>query len=189
MDNHYVPNLTFGPPLAAALKKSAPDDFLDVHLMTEPVDSLVVPFADAGADMISFHPEATRHIDRTVSLIRDCGAMAGLAFNPATPLSYLRYVIAKADLVLVMTVNPGFGGQAFIGAMEGKIAEARKMLDEAKSKARLQVDGGINPQTAKIAAAAGADTFVVGSALFHGGDYAKTIAEINAAIDKGRDTK
>ena len=171
MDNHYVPNLTFGPPVAAAVRphcaradgEPVP---LDVHLMVEPVDALVGPFAEAGADLISFHPEATRHVDRTLGLIREAGCRAGLVFNPATPLDALRWTIDKVDLVLLMSVNPGFGGQSFIDSTYRKLEAARKLIDATGRDIRLEVDGGIKVDNVRAAADAGADTFVAGSAIF-----------------------
>ena len=174
MDGHYVPNLTIGPPVLASLRKvtTAP---IDVHLMVEPVDALVEMFAAAGANLISFHPEASRHVDRTIELIRSKGCQAGLVLNPATPLSVLDWVLPKLDLVLLMTVNPGFGGQAFIEAMIPKVAATRRLIDESGRDIRLQIDGGVSAKNIGRIAKAGADTFVAGSAIFGSTDYAATI--------------
>jgi ribulose-phosphate 3-epimerase len=171
MDNHFVPNLTLGPMVAAALKPycTRPDGrhaALDVHLMVQPVDTLVEAFAGAGADVISFHPEASTHVDRTLGLIRAAGCRAGLAFNPATSLETLEHVLDKVDLVLIMSVNPGFGGQSFLDSALRKIERVRKLVDAAGRDIRLQVDGGIKVQNIRRVAAAGADTFVAGSAIF-----------------------
>jgi len=181
MDNHYVPNLTVGPLVCAALRPhvSVP---LDVHLMVSPVDRLVVDFAKAGASIISFHPEATDHVDRTLSLIREQGCKAGLAFNPATPLAWLDHTLEKLDLVLVMSVNPGFGGQQFIPSVLPKIAEARRRIAETGRDIWLEVDGGIKVENIGAVAAAGADTFVAGSAIFGAKDYAATIREMRARL-------
>ena len=181
MDNHYVPNLTVGPLVCAALRPHVRLP-LDVHLMTSPVDSLVPQFAKAGADIISFHPEASEHIDRTLSLIKEHGCKAGLVFNPATPLSYLDYTLGKLDLVLLMSVNPGFGGQQFIPAVLPKIAEARRRIAAAGRDIWLEVDGGIKADNIAEVARAGADTFVAGSAIFGAGDYAATIREMRARL-------
>ena len=180
MDNHYVPNLTIGPAVAQAVKPhcrradgaAVP---LDVHLMVQPVDALAQAFADAGADLISFHPEASAHVDRTLQLIRDSGCGAGLVFNPATPLDVLDWVIDKLDLVLVMSVNPGFGGQAFIDSALRKIERARRLIDASGRDIRLEVDGGIKVDNIRRAADAGADTFVAGSAIFGKPDYRAVI--------------
>ena len=182
MDNHYAPNLTVGPPVLRSLARALPDAFWDVHLMTEPVDNLVAPFAAAGAKSVSFHPEAVRHIDRVIDSIRDAGLAAGLALNPATPLSVLDYTLDKLDTVLLMTVNPGFGGQPFIPAMIEKISAARRLLDSRQSRARLQVDGGITPAVAAACAAAGADTFVAGSAIFAAVDRQESTHALLRAI-------
>ena len=181
MDNHYVPNLTVGPLVCAALRPHVKLP-LDVHLMTAPVDSLVPQFAKAGADIISFHPEASEHIDRTLSLIKEHGCKAGLVFNPATPLSYLDYTLGKLDLVLLMSVNPGFGGQQFIPAVLPKIAEARRRIAAAGRDIWLEVDGGIKADNIAEVARAGADTFVAGSAIFGARDYAATIREMRARL-------
>ncbi|BBF22455.1 ribulose-phosphate 3-epimerase [Sutterella megalosphaeroides] len=188
MDNHYVPNLTVGPQVLKAIRPwtTAP---IDVHLMVEPVDALVPAFIKAGADIITFHCEASRHIDRTLQLIRDGGAKAGLVFNPATPLSYLDYVLDRVDVVLLMSVNPGFGGQSFISSTLEKAARVKEMLDryEAESGRRiaLEIDGGIKPENIAAAAAAGVDTFVAGSAVFGAGHidgYRDVIARMRAAV-------
>jgi len=180
MDNHYVPNLTIGPAVAAAIKphcvtpdgKAVP---LDVHLMVQPVDELAMAFANAGADLITFHPDAERHVDRTLQLIRDAGCQAGLVFNPATPLDVLEWVIDKVDIVLIMGVNPGFGGQSFIESTYRKIEAARKIIDATGRDIRLEVDGGIKIDNIARVAAAGADTFVAGSAIFNTPDYREVI--------------
>lgn len=188
MDNHYVPNLTVGPQVLKAIRPwtTAP---IDVHLMVEPVDALVPAFVKAGADIITFHCEASRHIDRTLQLIRDGGAKAGLVFNPATPISYLDYVLERIDVVLLMSVNPGFGGQSFIASTLDKAARVKEMLDryEAESGRRiaLEIDGGIKPENIAVAAAAGVDTFVAGSAVFGAGGidgYRDVIARMRAAV-------
>ena len=180
MDNHFVPNLTIGPAVAAALKPYCvrPEGrraLLDVHLMVQPVDALIGPFAAAGADLISFHPEASQHIDRTLQLIRAAGCQAGLALNPATPLATLEYVLDRLDLVLVMSVNPGFAGQSFIDGALRKIERARALIDASGRDIRLEVDGGIKMQNIGRVAAAGADTFVAGSAIFGCADYQAVI--------------
>ena len=187
MDNHYVPNLTVGPMVCKALRPHAltPEGRpvpIDVHLMVEPVDALAQAFADAGADVISFHPEASAHVDRTLQLIRDAGCRAGLAFNPATPLDVLEWVIDKVDLVLVMSVNPGFGGQSFIPAALRKIERARQLIDASGRDIRLEVDGGIKVDNIRAVADAGADTFVAGSAIFGRPDYRAVIVEMRAAL-------
>lgn len=166
MDNHYVPNLTIGPMICEALRKHGVTAPIDVHLMVSPVDQMISSFIDAGADMITFHPEASQHIDRSLQLIRDGGCKAGLVFNPATPLSYLDYVMDKIDMVLLMSVNPGFGGQAFIPATLDKLREARARIDASGREIRLEVDGGVKVDNIAEVAAAGADTFVAGSAIF-----------------------
>ena len=186
MDNHYVPNLTIGPLVCEALRKAGIDAPIDVHLMISPVDQLVPEFAKAGASYISFHPEATQHVDRTIQLIRDSGCKPGLVFNPATPLNWLDYVIDKIDLVLLMSVNPGFGGQKFIPQALPKLAEARARIDAAKRDIRLEIDGGVKVDNAAEIARAGADTFVSGSAIFGSADYAATIKSMRAQIDVGR---
>jgi ribulose-phosphate 3-epimerase len=185
MDNHYVPNLTIGPLVCEALRKAGVDAPIDVHLMISPVDQLVPEFAKAGASYISFHPEATQHVDRTIQLIRDSGCKPGLVFNPATPLNWLDYVIDKIDLILVMSVNPGFGGQKFIPQALHKLAEARARIDAAKRDIRLEIDGGVKVDNAAEIAKAGADTFVSGSAIFGSASYANTIASMRAQIEIG----
>src|SRR5213083_718968 len=181
MDNHYVPNLTVGPLVCEALKPvcSVP---IDVHLMVKPVDRIVPDFAKAGASTISFHPEATDHIDRTISLIHDNGCQAGLVFNPATPLAYLDYLIDKIDLILIMSVNPGFGGQSFIAQALTKIRDARLRIVASGREIRLEVDGGVKLDNIGAIAKAGADTFVAGTAIFGSPNYAQTIAAMRAAV-------
>ena len=174
MDNHYVPNLTVGPLVCAAIRPHVQVP-IDVHLMVKPVDRIIPDFIEAGANYLTFHPEASEHIDRTINLIRDQGCKAGLAFNPATPLHYLDYVLHKLDLILIMSVNPGFGGQTFIAESLKKIARVRTMIDNSGHDIRLQVDGGINAETIAAAAHAGADTFVAGSAIFKSENYQATI--------------
>ncbi|MFK8082155.1 MAG: ribulose-phosphate 3-epimerase [Granulosicoccus sp.] len=187
MDNHYVPNLTIGPAVAAAIKPycvtadgaSVP---LDVHLMVQPVDELAVAFAKAGADLITFHPDAERHVDRTLQLIRDQGCQAGLVFNPAMPLDVLEWVIDKVDIILLMSVNPGFGGQGFIDSTYRKIERVRKLIDATGRDIRLEVDGGIKVENIARVAAAGADTFVAGSAIFNEPDYAHVIGQMRGNL-------
>ena len=168
MDNHYVPNLTIGPLVCEALRKHGVKAPIDVHLMVKPVDRIIPDFADAGASYITFHPEASDHIDRSLSLIRDHGCSAGLVFNPATSLGYLDYVIDKVDMVLLMSVNPGFGGQSFIPAALDKLREARRIIDASGREIRLEIDGGVKVENIAEIAAAGADTFVAGSGIFGG---------------------
>ena len=182
MDNHYVPNLTIGPLVCEALRKHGVTAPIDVHLMVKPVDRIVPDFAKAGASVISFHPEASEHVDRTIQLIKDSGCQAGLVFNPATPLSYLDYVLDKLDLVLIMSVNPGFGGQSFITSALDKLRRVREMIDASGRPIRLEVDGGVKPANIAEIARAGADTFVAGSAVFGENDYAAVIARMQAAI-------
>lgn len=182
MDNHYVPNLTFGPAIAEALRKYGIQAPLDVHLMVEPVDELAQSFAKAGATLISFHPEATRHIDRSLQAIKAAGCQAGLVFNPATPLDCLKYVLDKVDLVLLMSVNPGFGGQSFLPSALNKLREARALIDASGREIRLEIDGGVKIDNIREIAAAGADTFVAGSAIFGKPDYAATIAAMKREI-------
>jgi len=181
MDNHYVPNLTVGPLVCAALRPHV-ELPLDVHLMVEPVDELVPAFAKAGANIITFHPEASRHVDRTIAVIRDQGCKAGLVLNPATPLAWLDHTLEKLDVVLLMSVNPGFGGQQFIGAVLPKIAEVRKRIDACGKPIWLEVDGGIKGDNIAEVARAGADTFVAGSAVFGSKDYAATIADMRRRL-------
>jgi len=169
MDNHYVPNLTIGPLVCEALRKHGVTAPIDVHLMVKPVDRIVPDFAKAGATYITFHPEASEHVDRTLQLIRDCGCKSGLVFNPATPLSYLEYVMDKIDMVLLMSVNPGFGGQSFIPSALDKLRAARKLIDASGRDIRLEIDGGVKASNIAEIKAAGADTFVAGSAIFSAG--------------------
>jgi ribulose-phosphate 3-epimerase len=187
MDNHYVPNLTFGPMVCQALRPHAvrpdgPKVPIDVHLMVQPVDALATAFAQAGADLISFHPEASAHVDRTLQLIRAEGCQAGLAFNPATPLDVLDWVIDKVDLILVMSVNPGFGGQGFIDSALRKVERARRLIDASGRDIRLEVDGGIKVDNIRRVADAGADTFVAGSAIFGQPDYRAVIAAMRERL-------
>ena len=182
MDNHYVPNLTIGPLICKALRTYGVSAPIDVHLMVEPVDRIVPDFAAAGATTISFHPEATLHVDRTIQLIRDCGCKAGMVFNPATSLDYLDYVLDKLDIVLIMSVNPGFGGQSFIPTALDKLRLARARIDASGRAIRLEIDGGVNPDNIAEIARAGADTFVAGSAIFGDKDYRAVIARMQAAI-------
>jgi len=184
MDNHFVPNLTIGPLICEALRKHGIEEPIDVHLMVEPVDRIIPDFAKAGATYITFHPEASRHIDRSLGLIRDEGCKAGLVFNPATPLSWLDHVVDKVDMVLLMSVNPGFGGQKFIPSALDKLREARQMINASGREIRLEIDGGVKVDNIGEIAAAGADTFVAGSAIFGSGDYAATIAAMQAEIEK-----
>ena len=181
MDNHYVPNLSAGPLVCAAIRPhvSIP---IDVHLMVRPVDRIIPEFARAGANLITFHPEASDHVDRTIGLIRESGCKAGLVFNPATPLSYLDHTLASLDLVLLMSVNPGFGGQQFIAAVLPKIAEARRRIQASGRDVWLEVDGGVKPDNIAQIARAGADTFVAGSAVFGSSDYAATIRDLRARL-------
>ena len=189
MDNHYVPNLTVGPLVCAALRPHVKIP-IDVHLMVKPVDRLVTDFAKAGANLITFHPEASEHVDRTLALIKEHGCKAGLVFNPATPLGFLDHTLDKLDLVLLMSVNPGFGGQSFIRSVLPKIAEARKRIDQATKGAKreiwLEVDGGVKTGNIAEIAAAGADTFVAGSAIFGAKDYAGTIRDMRTRLSAVR---
>jgi len=184
MDNHYVPNLTIGPLVCEALRKHGVTAPLDVHLMVKPVDRIIPDFAKAGATYITFHPESSEHIDRSLQLIRDCGCKSGLVFNPATPLEYLDYVMDKVDMILLMSVNPGFGGQSFISAALNKLREARKRIDASGRPIRLEIDGGVKIDNIKAIAEAGADTFVAGSAIFNTPDYKATIAAMRAELAK-----
>jgi len=184
MDNHYVPNLTIGPLVCEALRKHGVKAPIDVHLMVKPVDRIVPDFAAAGATFISFHPEATEHVDRTLQLIREHGCKSGLVFNPATPLDWLDHVLDKVDLVLLMSVNPGFGGQQFIESVLPKIAAVRALIDRSGLPVRLEVDGGVKVANIGRIAAAGADTFVAGSAIFGASDYAATIAAMRREVAK-----
>jgi ribulose-phosphate 3-epimerase len=182
MDNHYVPNLTIGPMVCKALRDFGVTAPIDVHLMVKPVDRIVPDFAKAGASLISFHPEASDHVDRTIALIKESGCQAGLVFNPATPLNWLDHVLDKLELVLIMSVNPGFGGQSFIPGVLDKIRALRERIDASGRTIRLEVDGGVKTGNIGAIAAAGADTFVAGSAIFGSSDYAATIAAMHAAI-------
>ena len=184
MDNHYVPNLTIGPLVCAALRKHGVKAPIDVHLMVDPVDRIVPDFAKAGANIISFHPEASDHVDRTIALIKDQGCKAGLVFNPATPLSHLDHVIDKLDLVLIMSVNPGFGGQKFISQALKKLAAVRARIDATGRDIWLEVDGGVKVENIAEIARAGADTFVAGSAIFGTKDYKATVAAMRAELAK-----
>ena len=184
MDNHYVPNLTIGPLVCEALRKHGVTAPIDVHLMVKPVDRIVPDFAKAGATYISFHPEASDHVDRTIQLIRSLGCKPGLVFNPATPLSYLDYTLDQLDLVLIMSVNPGFGGQSFIPSALDKLARVREMIDRSGRDVRLEIDGGVKPDNIGEIAAAGADTFVAGSAIFGKPDYAGIVRAMKDAVDK-----
>ncbi|MDH3336702.1 MAG: ribulose-phosphate 3-epimerase [Gammaproteobacteria bacterium] len=184
MDNHFVPNLTIGPLICEALRTHGIEAPIDVHLMVEPVDRIIPDFAKAGANYITFHPEASRHIDRSLALIREQGCKAGLVFNPATPLACLNHVIDKVDMVLIMSVNPGFGGQEFIPSALDKLREVRGIIDDSGRAIRLEIDGGVKVSNIGEIAAAGADTFVAGSAIFGSDDYVATIAAMKAAIDK-----
>ncbi|MGN2392758.1 ribulose-phosphate 3-epimerase [Pelomicrobium sp. G1] len=185
MDNHYVPNLTIGPLVCEAIRPltEAP---IDVHLMVKPVDRIVPDFAKAGANIISFHPEASEHVDRTIGLIHDCGCKAGLVFNPATPLHYLDWTLGKLDLVLIMSVNPGFGGQKFIPTALEKLREVRRRIDASGRDIWLEVDGGVKVDNIAEIARAGADTFVAGSAIYGTKDYKATIAAMRAELEKAR---
>lgn len=186
MDNHYVPNLTIGPMVCEALRKFGVEAPIDVHLMVKPVDRIVPDFAAAGASYITFHPEASDHVDRTLQLIRDSGCRAGLVFNPATPLDHLSYVMDKLDMVLLMSVNPGFGGQAFIESTLDKLRQARRLIDDSGRDIRLEVDGGVRVDNIGAIAAAGADTFVAGSAIFGSKDYRAAIESMREAIARAR---
>jgi ribulose-phosphate 3-epimerase len=186
MDNHYVPNLTIGPMVCAALRKAGVKAPIDVHLMVSPVDPLAADFAKAGATNISFHPEATQHVDRTIQHIRASGCRPGLVFNPATSLNWLDYVIDKLDVILLMSVNPGFGGQSFIASSLPKLAEARARIKASGRDIHLEIDGGVKIDNAAEIARAGADTFVAGSAIFGSPDYAATIKAMRAQIEIGR---
>lgn len=184
MDNHYVPNLTFGPVLCEALRSYGVTAPIDVHLMVKPADRIIPEFARAGATWISFHPEASEHVDRTLQLIRENGCKAGLAFNPATPLAHMRHVVDKLDHVLIMTVNPGFSGQAFIPEALAKLRQARRLIDESGRGICLEVDGGVKVENIGDIARAGADIFVAGSAIFGSGDYRATIAAMRSEIER-----
>lgn len=182
MDNHYVPNLTIGPMVCSALRKYGVTAPIDVHLMVSPVDRIIGDFIEAGATYITFHPEASQHIDRSLQLIKDGGCKAGLVFNPATSLDALKYVMDKIDMVLLMSVNPGFGGQKFIPGTLDKLREARALIDASGRDIRLEIDGGVNVKNIREIAAAGADTFVAGSAIFNAPDYAEVIRAMHAEL-------
>jgi len=182
MDNHYVPNLTIGPMVCKALRDHGVTAPIDVHLMVQPVDALIGMFADAGASYITFHPDASTHVDRSLQLIRSAGCKAGLVFNPATSLDALKYVMDKVDMILLMSVNPGFGGQAFIPATLNKLREARELIDASGLDIRLEVDGGVGPNNIAAVAAAGADTFVAGSAIFNQPDYKTVIDQMRSEL-------
>lgn len=184
MDNHYVPNLTIGPLVCEALRKNKVKADIDVHLMVKPVDRLIPDFAKAGATYITFHPEASEHIDRTLGLIKDSGCRCGLVFNPATPLSYLDYVMDKVDMILIMSVNPGFGGQSFIRSALDKLKAARARINASGRPIRLEIDGGVKVDNIREIAAAGADTFVAGSAIFGTPDYRATIQKMREELAK-----
>jgi len=185
MDNHYVPNLSFGPLVCQALRRHGVQAPIDVHLMVRPVDRIIPDFAQAGASLISFHPEASDHVDRSLQLIREQGCRTGLVFNPATPLDCLRYVMDKVDLVLLMSVNPGFGGQQFLPGTLDKLREARALIDASGHAIRLQVDGGVGPGNVAEIVAAGADTVVAGSAIFGQPDYASVITDMRRRAASG----
>ncbi|MGD8690572.1 MAG: ribulose-phosphate 3-epimerase [Gammaproteobacteria bacterium] len=182
MDNHYVPNLTIGPLVCEALRKHGVTAPIDVHLMVKPVDRIIPDFAAAGASYITFHPEASEHIDRSLQLIRDQGCKAGLVFNPATPLDYLRHVMDRVDMVLIMSVNPGFGGQSFIPGALDKLRVARELIDSSGRDIRLEIDGGVKVENIRSIAEAGADTFVAGSAIFGASDYRKVIGAMREEL-------
>ena len=184
MDNHYVPNLTFGPMVCSALRDYGITSPIDVHLMIKPVDRIIPDFAKAGADYITFHPEASDHIDRTISLIKEHDCKAGIVLNPATPLSYLEHCLNKLDMVLLMSVNPGFPGQKFINGTYNKISLVRELIDKTGKDIRLEVDGGINLENIAKVASAGADTFVAGSSIFNSKDYEKTIKSMRDLLSQ-----
>ncbi|WAR43937.1 ribulose-phosphate 3-epimerase [Methylomonas rapida] len=184
MDNHFVPNLTIGPLVCEALRKHGVTAPIDVHLMVDPVDRIIPDFAKAGATYITFHPEASRHIDRSLQMIRDHGCKSGLVFNPATPLSYLEHVLDKVDMILLMSVNPGFGGQSFLPSALPKLRQARQIIDDSGFDIRLEIDGGVNTANIREIKAAGADTFVAGSAIFGKPDYKAVIDEMRAEMAK-----
>ena len=184
MDNHYVPNLTIGPMVCKALRNYGIEAPIDVHLMVKPVDRIIGDFVDAGASIITFHPEASEHIDRSLAMIREGGCKSGLVFNPATPLSYLEYVMDKVDMVLLMSVNPGFGGQKFIPGTLDKLRQAREMIERSGRDIRLEIDGGVGIGNIREIAEAGADTFVAGSAIFNTDDYKATIDSMRAELAK-----
>ena len=182
MDNHYVPNLTIGPMVCKSLREFGINDFIDVHLMVDPVDDLVKMFADAGADLISFHPNATANVSETITKIKDLGCQAGIAINPEEEVTVAEQYLEDIDLVLLMSVNPGFGGQKFIDTVVEKISYVRKLINKTSNKVRLEVDGGINPENISIVSEAGADTFVLGSAIFNTDDYSNTISTLRSNI-------
>ncbi len=182
MDNHYVPNLTIGPLVCDALRSHGITVPIDVHLMVKPVDRIIPDFAKAGATYITFHPEASEHVDRTIGLIKESGCKAGLVFNPATPLHYLEHVIDQLDMVLLMSVNPGFGGQSFISSSLEKLRHVRKLIDQKELSTRLEIDGGVKIDNIREIAAAGADTFVAGSAIFNTDNYKQTIDDMRAEL-------
>jgi ribulose-phosphate 3-epimerase len=186
MDNHYVPNLTIGPLVCEALRKHGVKAPIDVHLMVKPVDRIVPDFAKAGASYITFHPEASEHVDRTLGLIHDSGCKAGLVFNPATPLHHLKHVIDKVDMVLIMSVNPGFAGQSFLRSSLDKLKEARELIKQSGRHIRLEIDGGVKADNIREIAAAGADTFVAGSAIFSAKDYGAVIKQMREEIAKAK---
>lgn len=186
MDNHYVPNLTIGPMVCQALRNHGIEAPIDVHLMVEPVDELIVRFADAGATYITFHPEASRHVDRSIKLIRDKGCKPGLVLNPAAGFEQIKYVIDQLDMVLLMSVNPGFGGQKFLPYVLNKVRDVRDFIDRQQLPVRLEIDGGITVENIGEAARAGADTFVAGSAIFGSGDYRKTIEAMRQQLSSGK---
>ena len=182
MDNHYVPVLTFGPKICGDVRKFGIDAPIDVHLMVKPVDGLIRAFADAGATWVTFHPEASEHIDRSLQLVRSSGCKSGLVFNPMTPLTYLDHAMDKVDMILIMSVNPGFGGQSFIPSALDKLKEARRRIDESGRDIRLEIDGGVKIDNIRSIADAGADTFVAGSAIFDSPDYSAAIAAMRSAL-------
>ena len=188
MDNHYVPNLSIGPLVCSALRGHGIEAPIDVHLMVKPVDRIIPEFADAGATYITFHPEATEHVDRSLQLVREHGCKSGLVFNPATPLALLSHLMDKIDMLLIMSVNPGYGGQSFIPEALTKLRTARALIDASGRDIRLEIDGGVKVDNISEIAAAGADTFVAGSAIFGAGDYHATIDAMREAIDRGRKT-
>ncbi len=189
MDNHYVPNLTIGPLICQALRNHRITAPIDVHLMASPVDQLILDFARAGASYISFHPEASGHIDRSLQLIRDQGCKSGLVFNPGTSIDCLEYLLDKIDVILLMSVNPGFGGQKFIPSTLKKLQKVRKLIDESDHSIHLEVDGGVGISNIREIAEAGADMFVAGSAIFNSGDYSKTIAEMRSQLGQNPDKR
>jgi len=186
MDNHYVPNLTIGPLVCEALRKHGVTADIDVHLMVKPVDRIIPDFAKAGATYITFHPEASEHVDRTLQMVRELGCKSGLVFNPATPLNYLTHVMDKIDMILLMSVNPGFGGQSFIPSTLDKLKEVRKLIDASGCDIRLEVDGGVKTNNIREIAAAGADTFVAGSAIFNTDDYKATIDAMRSELAQAK---